>query len=254
MISNSVRGFMLLVFILGMNTVSFSQNNYQEVIKNADVHLGGMIPGITWDLNVDNYEKGEVKNNLKLLVEASTVNSQKFALITFQEPVKFEGQKLLLRDNNMWFMKRGLNQPLPISGRQRLTGSAANADVASSNYSIDYTISGTTEEKLNNEECYVFLLEAKNNLISYARVKYWVTKKTNLAMKSEYYSKSGDKLIKTAFYEYANDFTYKSERTKFVSKISIMDNVTESNKTILNISTLRFPNFNNSKFEKDNLN
>jgi hypothetical protein len=247
--------FLLLVFGSwglkenGNNNV----NNYAEILREADEHLGGLIPGIGWDINLDNFEDDKIKNQLNLVVDAYTSSTQKFALITFRGPKKFEGQKLLIRDNNMWFTKRGLNQPLPISGRQRLTGSAANADVASANYTLDYNIEGVTDDKFNNEPCYLYNLTAKNSLVSYSRIKVFVSKKSNLVLRSEFYAKSSDKMIKYALFEYAQQAAYKGKRMAFVSRMSIFDNVDLSNRTVLNISGIRFQNYELSRFEKNNL-
>lgn len=242
-----------LIFLLSASLKRAPQQNYLQVLQNVDLHLGGMIPGIAWNIHLENFEDDKLKNDVQLFVEASTLSDQRFALVTFLQPKKFEGQKLLIRANNMWFTKKGLNQPLAISGRQRLSGSAANADVASASYSIDYNVGAVKEEKFENEDCYVFDLEAKNNLVSYARIKLYVTKAAHTAVKAEYYGKSNDRMIKHATFEYKNAEVYKSAKTAFASKISIFDQVDLSNKTVMNISTIHFPSFENSKFDKNNL-
>lgn len=240
-------------FLLAASLKKAPQNNYLQVLQHVDLHLGGMIPGIAWNIHLENFEDDKLKNDVQLFVEASTTNDQRFALVTFLQPKKFEGQKLLIRANNMWFTKKGLNQPLAISGRQRLSGSAANADVASASYSIDYNVGAVKEEKVGNDDCYVFDLEAKNNLVSYAKIKLWVTKAAHTAIRAEYFGKSNDRMIKHATFEYNNAENYKSAKTIFASRISIVDQVDLSNKTVMNISTIHFPNFENSKFDKNNL-
>src|SRR4051812_35447612 len=93
--------FIFSILVIGLFSSSTPGEDLQEVLKKADFYRGGQVPGVSWDLNVRNVERGELKNELSLLVEASSVEDRQYALITFLEPKKFQGQKLLVRDNNM---------------------------------------------------------------------------------------------------------------------------------------------------------
>ena len=197
------------LFILGIVsvfTISMaieSEPDYGKILKQADFYRGGQVPGISWDLEVKNIEEGKIKNEITLKVESSSQNNQQFTLINFLKPKKYSGQKMLLRDNNMWFIKTGMRRPIPISGRQRLTGTASNADVSTTNYFLDYQIQKVMSNTINGEEFFVMDLVAKSNLISYSQIKYWISKVKNQGVKAEYYGKSG-KLIKVAKIEYTN--------------------------------------------------
>jgi negative regulator of sigma E activity len=226
--------------------------DFEEILKKADFYRGGQVPGISWSLEVKNIEKAKVKNELTLNVEATTQDEQQFALISFLKPKKYRGQKLLLRGNNMWFVKKGMRRPVPISGRQRLTGSAANADVAAANYFLDYDIINTTEENIGDKECWVLELKAKNNLVSYSKIMYWITKEESFGLKANFYGKSG-KLIKSGSFEYDNEIVFNSKDYKYISKITIQDKINKEDQTILDILNPAFENFNNAKFQKNNL-
>ena len=226
--------------------------DFDEILKQADFYRGGQISGITWNLKVENIERNELRNELNLKVEASSLELQQFALITFLEPKKYSGQKMLLRGNNFWFVKRGMRRPVPISGRQRLTGSAANADIASANYYQDYNIINTSEDTINGISCWVLELEAKNNLVNYSKIKYWIDKKESKGLKAEYYGKTSQ-LIKSGFFQYDNTFEYNNKKYNFVSKIIILDAINKEDKTILYIDSPTFQSFSNSKFQKNNL-
>lgn len=230
----------------------FSQS--QEVIKalkKSDFYRGGS-EGVEWNVKVQNIEQGQLKNDLILSVEGSANESHFYSLISFVGPKKFEGQKLLIRDNNMWFIKQGLTNPVPISSRQRLSGSAANADVAAANYAKDYTIESFENVTYNNVSCWVIDLKAKDNLITYPKVKYWISKADNFGLQAEFYGKS-DKLIKTATFEYDNKIEYKSQKYSYLSKIVIIDMINKEDKTILSISGISFPIFSSAKFQKERL-
>ena len=241
----------LSVFCLSSWSIK-EEIDFGEILKKADFFRGGQVSGISWSLNVENIKKGKVKNKLNLFVEASTIENRQFALITFLKPKKYAGQKMLLRENSMWFINKNLRRPIPISGRQRLTGSAANADVVSANYYQDYIIKSHAEDNFEGTSCWILDLEAKSNLTSYSRIKYWIGKDTYLGLKAEFYGKS-NKLIKTGIFEYKNNISYKSKSYKYISRITIFDNVNTNDKTILEISTPTFQDFSNSKFQKNSL-
>lgn len=226
--------------------------DFSAILKEADFYRGGHVLGISWDLRVENIEKEKLKNEIFLRLEGSAIEERLFALASFLAPKKYKGQKLLVRDNNMWYAKPGLRRPVAISSRQRLSGSAANADIASANYYHDYDIVSTKETILNDQACWVMELEAKNNLVSYPRLKYWIAKDAHLGLKTEYYGKSG-KLIKYAVFEYDNKIKYEKKDYDFISRVIIYDSINRSNKTILNLSNIVFRNFSNSKFQKSRL-
>jgi len=243
----------LLMAVILLSSMSPKEElDYKEILKESDFYRGGQIPGIIWDLQVQNIELDKLKNEITLKVEASAQDNQQFTLINFLKPKKYSGQKMLLRDNNMWFIKTGMRRPVPISGRQRLTGTASNADVATTNYYLDYNINETTNETVNGELCFVMELVAKNNLVSYSKIKYWIRQKDRKGIKAEYYAKSG-KLIKIAYIEYNNIAEYQNIKHRFVSKVTITDAINKKDKTILNISVPTFKSFSNSKFQKNTL-
>ena len=137
--------------------------DFEEILKQSDFYRGGRVSGISWDLEVQNIEEGDLRNEISLKVEATTNSESQYALISFLKPKKYDGQKLLLRGNNMWFVKRGMRRPVPISGRQRLSGSAANADAAAANYFLDYDIKNTSSEAIDGKECWKLELVAKSS-------------------------------------------------------------------------------------------
>ncbi|XLS29700.1 outer membrane lipoprotein-sorting protein [Flavobacteriaceae bacterium M23B6Z8] len=250
----------IVIKIFGLVLLLISSNSWRstnlteisEVLKQADFYRGGQVPGVTWGLTVQNIEKGTLKSEIGLLVEAASDDDSQYVLITFLEPRKYIGQKLLVRDNSMWFVRKGLRNPVPISSRQRLTGSAANADVSTANYYKDYSIKNYEEVVFKDAECWLLTLEANNNLVSYPTVKYYITKKENFGIYAQYYGKSG-KQIKEAYFKYENKVIYNGKEQPYISGVEIVDNINKEDKTLLNIAPAEFRSFNNSKFQKDRL-
>lgn len=228
------------------------ETDFKEILKKADFYRGGQVEGITWSVDVIDTEQGKVIDLITLNVEAIAEGERQFSLINFEAPKKYEGQKFLVKDNNMWFKKPGLRAAIPISGRERLSGQASNTDVASVNYYHDYDIEDTKEGNVNGEDCWVLSLKAKNKLVSYARIEYWVSKSNNQGIKAEYYGPSGKK-IKYADFEYNNEVTYQGKSYNFISKSMIYDGINEGDHTELKLSNIKFTTVASSKFQKNNL-
>lgn len=233
---------------------AFIQNGYSQddanfkILKDADLHRAGQLENVTWNIRVTNFKQKKIENEISVVVDAKTTSKDQLVLVSFFAPKKFEGQKLLIRNNNMWFTKKGIDRPIAISGRQRLSGSASNADVANANYSIDYMIKDVKITVVNGNSVYVFDLEANNNFVAYHRIKYWIDKIDHTGVKAEYYGKS-DKLIKSALFEYSK-FNLKGNLTNMVTKTIIKDNINVDDYTVLESSNFSFKDISLSKFDK----
>ncbi len=199
-----------------------------EILSYADTARGGGLPGLEWKVDVESVLKKGREETFTLKVSAASGNW----VAEFQKPGNVFGNKLLKRGDNMWFTKRGLRKPVPISQRQRLTGSAANGDIASTNYVKDYKAERLPDETIDGEDYYVFDLEAKVSSVTYDRVKYWVGQTTQLGAKAEFYS-SGGRLLKTATFEYKNSISVDGEALPFISRMVIEDAVNTSQHSVL---------------------
>ncbi len=229
-------------------TIASTQEYLGEKLKQADFFRGGRVSGVMWNLHVKNIERNEMINTIDVKVRAENKNGRLSALISFLAPKKYSRQKLLLKDFNMWFSKPGLRRPIPISSRQRLSGSASNVDVVSANYYEDYEFTLLSEEPLDGQLSYVLNLTAKTRLMSYYRIKYWINAKTSHGLRAEFYGKSG-KLIKTANYKYENQVSYKGSLVDFISHVTITDNINSDDRTILEMSDIEFKDFDRSTFQ-----
>lgn len=224
----------------------------RELLRAADFFRGGHVPGIAWDLTVTNYEGDKVRNEIGIDLQAATREEHLYSLARFREPRKYDGQQLLVRDNNMWFMKPGLRAPIPISNRQRLSGSAANADIASPNYYYDYAVAAAEEATHRGRACLKLELTATNRLVSYPRLVYWIDRDTRHGLHTEYYGKSG-KLLKTADFRYDNEVTYGGKGHRFISEVVIRDAVKTDERTVLTLARIRFPELDPRIFQKASL-
>ncbi|MFZ2397791.1 MAG: outer membrane lipoprotein-sorting protein, partial [Smithella sp.] len=186
-----VLGF-IFIFCLSISVPTVhAQMSHKEMLQKAD-EARGNAEGIQWEISMDSIEGGREQHRT-LRVNARGYNS----LIDTLAPANVKGQKLLMQDRNMWFAKPGLSKAVPISPRQKLMGTAANGDIASTNYAGDYKIVSSEDGQFNGEACWVMALQAVDSRATYDRIKYWVSKERIVGLKAEFYTVSG-KMFKTA--------------------------------------------------------
>jgi negative regulator of sigma E activity len=203
-----------------------------EILALAD-RARGSNAGIEWTLKIHSIENGR-SNDRTLLLQARDGNS----LATFVAPAKVKGRMVLMRERNMWFIKPGLKKPIPISPRQKLIGGASNGDIATTDYAGDYDIAQVEDGRVGDEDCYLMELVAKNTKVTYAKIRYWISKATHVGIKAEYFTVSG-KVFKTATFEYDNQVQIDGKPHPFVSKMTIVDAVASDNVTVMTYGKIR---------------
>ena len=189
-----------------------------ELLTSADRARGGVGQGITWTVTVEATEDGETTTR-SFLVKARGDD----ALVEALAPARYKGEIMLFNDRTIWFVKPGLRKPVSISARQRLSGLAANGDIASTNYARDYEGTIVGEEVVDGDPAWKLELKAKAKNVTYDRIRSWISKKRRLGLKAEFLTVSGE-VFKTASFEYGNKLkTAQGAEFEFVSKMTIRD-------------------------------
>jgi hypothetical protein len=213
----------------------------EEILRKAD-QARGNIEGVEWEIEIKSIEGGREQIRT-LRVSARSFNS----LAEFLAPANVKGQKMLMIDRNMWFVKPGLSKAVPISPRQKLLGGAANGDIASTNYAGDYKVVNTAEDMVNGEACYLFDLSAMDKKVTYDRIKYWISKERLVGVKAEFYTVSG-KMFKTALFEYENSIIVSGSPQPFISKMVITNAIVKEDVTTMNFLKVAFKKIPDSMF------
>jgi hypothetical protein len=198
----------------------------QAILQRADAARGN-VGGIIWEIEITSVEKNRQQHR-RLRVTAKNYDS----LAEFLKPAKVKGQKILMRDRNMWFVKPGLRKPVPLSPRQKLLGMASNGDIASTNYAGDYQVEQMTTDHIDGLECYRFELKATNKKVTYDRIRYWVAKQRLVGIKADFFTVSG-KLFKSAVFVYDHRITVNGQSTPFVSQMTITNTLMEDHVTTM---------------------
>ncbi len=213
----------------------------KEILAKAD-EARGNAEGMEWEIDIASIEGGRQQERV-IRVTARTFNS----LAEFLAPANVKGQKVLMLDRNMWFMKPGVSKAVPISPRQKLIGLAANGDIASTNYAGDYKVAHTGEDVFNGDACYVFDLDAIDQKATYDHIKYWISKRRLAGIKAEFYTVSG-KMFKTATFEYEHNVSIDNNPRPFISKMVITSAVMKEDVTTMRYRKIAFKRVPDSTF------
>lgn len=222
---------------------AFAEPDAQTLLQHADQARGGNLPGIVWEINLLSRGGDKIDEPQRLRVMAVDDASVAETL----EPVRFKGSRLLQLSRNMWLTRPGLSKPVPISPRQRMSGQAANGDIAATNYAADYDAQLAGIQSIAGEQCYQLDLSSKNKRTTYDKVRYWISVKREVGVKAEFLSLSG-KLLKTAHFEYNNSIEHEGKRLPFVSRMRIQDALSTA-ETSMEFGTVKVKKISPSEFD-----
>ena len=186
----------------------------RQWLRQADVARGGW-GGYRWQLVIDTKDpNGVTTTSYDVLVRHGK------ALARTMEPKRYRGERILIAERAMWYLKPGLRKPVSVSPQQRLVGEAANGDIAATQYARDYmpTFDGVVEE--NGHAMYRLRLKASTSKATYEQILYYLDKSTHRAVKAEFLSSDGE-AFKTATFTYENQVEVEGKVEPFVSRMKI---------------------------------
>lgn len=176
-----------------------------EIMQAADQYRGE--EGWGFSLQVVDFQKGEQEVKI-LATYGFEVTGRLFgafpnralkAFVQFNSPQSEVGKKMLMDDRIYWMFFPQTKNLVRITPAQRLAGLATAADIASTNFAIDYEGQLSGEESVLDVLCYKIKLTPRHEEVAYGSLIYWVEKETYKPSKVEYYSVTGT-LLKTAYF------------------------------------------------------
>ncbi|RZA25419.1 MAG: outer membrane lipoprotein-sorting protein [Proteobacteria bacterium] len=228
-------------------TAAVAAEDPKAILEEADRARGGVKSGVTWKVKLDSTEDGDTTSTT-YKVRGMGNNAHVETL----EPARSKGEIYLFNDRTIWFYKPSLKKPVAISARQKLSGQAANGDIASTNYARDYAGKIVGEEKVGSEDCWVLDLKSTADNTTYDAIKYWVSKSKKLGLKAEFLSLQG-KVLKTAEFKYANTLKFKGKKFEFVSEAKLSDGNNKKNFSVMTYSAPATEEVPASLFNVNNL-
>ncbi|MDA3938660.1 MAG: outer membrane lipoprotein-sorting protein [Spirochaetia bacterium] len=167
-------------------------------------------------------------------------------LMLFIEPAAEKGQGYLMIDENLWFYDPQSRKFNHTSMKESFGGTdAKNSDFGASSLGDDYKVLTVEEGKLGRFDVYIMDLEGTNSEVTYPTVKIWITKDTNLMLKSEDYSATG-RLMRTSLFP-----SYAKVGDKFLAtKMIFNDELIDGKKTQITITDISSKDLPDSIFTK----
>jgi hypothetical protein len=167
-----------------------------DIVRDADRYRR---PGdsFVWKITIASQEgnKSPTADSFEVFVKG---NARSF--VKFVAPPRNVGRSLLAVGRDLWIYLPDAGKPVRIPLSQRLVGQVANGDIARTDYAGDYDATLLAEEGVDGVSAYVLDLKAKTKDVTYAAIKYWVSKDGRRPLKAEYYAGTGT-LLKTGRFE-----------------------------------------------------
>ncbi len=243
--TRSVLGLVLLLSVAPLARAEAP--DAAALLRDADRARGGVAEGITWNVTVEATEDGATA--VRTFLVRARGND---ALAESLAPPRTKGEVMLFNDRAIWYVKPGLRKPVSISPRQRLSGDAANGDIASTNYARDYDAVVAGQDDVDGDPAVRLELKARSKNLTYDRIRYWVSAKRRLAVKAEFLTVGGD-VFKTATFEYGNRMRRGATEYDFVSLMTIRDATGAGTVTRLRFENPRAENHPASLFNINNV-
>jgi len=235
------------LILAGNSLTAMSAEDPQKLLEESDRARGSSKKGVSWTVKLDSMDGGD-SSTTTYKVKALDNNAR----VEVVEPARSKGEVLIFNDRTIWFYKPSLKKPVAISARQKLSGQAANGDIASTNYARDYKGKIVGEEKVNGEDCYVLDLKAEGENTTYDGIKYWISKKKKLGVKADFLSLQG-KSLKTAEFKYGNTLNVDGKKIDFVSEMKITESQNKKNYSVMTYTTPKVETASPSLFNVNNL-
>jgi len=152
------------------------------------------------------YKAGKLLQTMTLRAYSSADprTGQFRSLVRFDAPPREAGKLILKNGNDLWFFDPSSKATIRVAPQQRLIGQAANGDVVTTNFAVDYDARILAEEEISDGDrkpvaCIKLGLEARSSDVTYHSAELWVAKDDFRPVKVRFFVESG-KLLKTAYY------------------------------------------------------
>jgi hypothetical protein len=167
-----------------------------DIVREAD---RARRPGesFVWKITITSHEakKSPAVDGFEVFVKGTGRSFVKFIA-----PPRNVGRSLLALGRDLWIYLPDAGKPVRIPFSQRLVGQVANGDIARTDYAGDYDATLLGEESIGGVAGHVLDLKAKTKEVTYATIKYWVSKDRRLPVKAEFYAGTGT-LLKVGVFE-----------------------------------------------------
>ncbi|MBT3273329.1 MAG: outer membrane lipoprotein-sorting protein [Spirochaetales bacterium] len=234
----------LISLLIPMGVYALTLDEAQLLLENMDMQMNfdeGDFTAVMTMISEDP-ESGIEKN----VIQQFRRDSEDKFLMLFQEPVTQRGQGYLMIDDSLWFYDPESRKFSHTSMKEQFAQSDANnSDFGESSVAEDYKVVSLEEGTLGKFNVYIMELEGRHNEVTYPRTKIWMTRDTNLVLKTEDYS-ANDRLMRTQYLP-----SYAKVGDKYMAtKMIFIDNLVEGKKTQISITDISIEDLPDTLFSK----
>ncbi len=168
-------------------------------------------------------------------------------VILFRKPEKQKGQGYLKIYDNVWFYDPESGNYSHSTMKENISDTKAkNSDFAKYSYAEDFDVAKAEEGKLGIFDVWILTLQAKNNEVSYEKIRLTIRKDRPIPLKEEDFSVS-DRLMRTIYFLP----TYVEAAGRLVpAKIKMVDEINVGEQSVLTLSEVRVAPLPDTVFSK----
>ena len=214
-----------------------------DIVRDAD-RFRRPAESFVWKINITSQEakKSPSTDGFEVFVKGSGRS-----LVKFVAPPRNAGRSLLALGRDLWIYLPDAGKPVRIPFSQRLVGQVANGDVARADYSGDYDAKLLGEETVDGLACHVLDLKAKTKDVTYAGVKYWVSKDGRRPVKAEFYAATGT-LLKTGTFD---GFKEVVPGHVLATRLTLLDGIRKDKSSVLDYGGIVVRDIPDKYFDKN---
>ena len=213
-----------------------------DIVRHADQ---ARRPGesFVWKITITTSEakKSPVVDGFEVFVKGTGRSFVKFVA-----PPRNAGRSLLALGRDLWIYLPDAGKPVRIPLSQRLVGQVANGDIARTDYAGDYEAAELAEEAVGGVACHVLDLKARTKEVTYAAIKYWVSKDRRLPIKAEFYAGTGT-LLKTGIFESVKEIA----GHLLATRLTLIDAIRKDRKSVMDYGEVTVRDLPEKYFDKN---
>lgn len=171
------------------------------------------------------------------------------SLVKFVAPPRNVGRSLLGLGRDLWIYLPDAGKPVRIPFSQRLVGQVSNGDVARADYAGDYDATLAGEEAVDGVACHVIDLKARTKDVTYAAVKYWVSKDGRRPVKAEFYAGTGT-LLKTGTFGAFQDVL---PGRPLATRLTLVDGIRKDKRSVMEYGEIVVRDVPDKYFDKNSM-
>ncbi len=214
-----------------------------DIVRDAD-RFRRPAESFVWQITITSHEakKAPSVDGFEVFVKGAGRS-----FVRFVAPPRNVGRSLLALGRDLWIYLPDAGKPVRIPFSQRLVGQVANGDIARADYAGDYDPALAGEESLGGVACHVLDLKARSKEVTYAAIKYWVTKEGRRPLKAEFYAGTGT-LLKTGQF---GGFKDVGAGRMLATQLTLVDAIRKDRHSVLDYGSITIRDLPEKYFDKN---